>query len=313
MVAEGFRDKPIEKKPFVAIQLGEEQLHIEARGRFTETDVKDYTPNSESEHLKVKVSEFEGPLDLLLYLIRRHQMDIFDIPIGKITSEYLSAMDQIKEYNIDLAGEFLLMAATLAQIKSKMLLPKEVIEEEEEDPRKDLVRRLLEYQRFKEIAEDLGSRNQLGRDMFSRRLNWADDFKGSDVFKTDSDADNKLAEIEVFEVLKSFSAILKRLKPTVAHAVQLDSISVRARMQEMIEYLKSTPRADFEKLVLAFGMQTRGNIIVTFLGILELTRLKLLKIMQDPEGNISVEGRLENLSVDDDMMLAELNEEDLPS
>lgn len=311
-MAEAFRDKPIEKKPFSAIQLGEEQLHIEARGRFTEQDVKDYTPNSESEHLKVRVSEFEGPLDLLLFLIRRHQMDIFDIPIGKITAEYLAAMDQIKEYNIDLAGEFLLMAATLAQIKSKMLLPKETVEEEEEDPRKDLVRRLLEYQRFKEIAEGLGSRNQLGRDMFQRPLNWADDFKGSDAFKPDPEETNKLAEVEIFEVLKSFSAILKRLKPTVAHAVQLESISVRARMQEMLEYLKSTPEVGFETLVLAFGMQTKGNIIVTFLGVLELTRLKLLKIMQDEAGNISVMGRMD-LSVDDDMALAELNEEDLPS
>lgn len=300
--------------PVQVVQLGDDLFAIKAKGRFTEKEAKDYAPTFESENILVELPEFEGPMDLLLHLIRRHHMDIFDIPVGKITEQYLKTLDLMKAQSIDIAGEFLLMAATLTHIKSKMLLPKEEEEEEEEaDPRADLVRRLLEYQSFKEVAAALNDRNQLGRDVFIRKTSFLDEYKSGARFSLQEEELPKLKNIEIYEVLQSFSKILKRLKPMVAHAIQFESISVRARMHEMIDYLKSVPSVDFEKMVLGFGELHKSNVVVTFLAILELTRLNLLEITQNSVDNrIQITASLSTESLDSELMLNDI-EDDLPN
>src|SRR2546423_6068717 len=157
------------------IKAGTEEMYVEARGSFAEGDVKDYVPSPESDQLRVSLTQFEGPLDLLLHLIEKHALQVFDIPIKIVVAEYMKALDQLqndlRELSLDIAGEFLVMAAQLAHIKSKMLLPKEERPREAEpelDPRAELVRRLLEYQRFKDAALRIDQMSMLGRDVFGR-------------------------------------------------------------------------------------------------------------------------------------------------
>ncbi len=219
---------------------------------------------------RVSLPVFEGPLDLLLHLIRKEDISITEIPIAKVLDQYVETIELMQELNIDLAGEFVLMAAELAHIKSKMLLPSPEKEEGEEgeDPRADLARRLLEYQRFKDAAALLSFRPMLGREVFTR--------PPPQVPK--EEADPSTLQVDPFKLLSAFHTILKNLKPEHYHQVVVEKFSVTERIYELMEVLKGSEYVAFESLF--EGAYTKGECIVTFLALLEMTRLKLIHVFQ---------------------------------
>lgn len=294
------------------VQLGDENCRIEATGMFRDQDAADYVPNPESEQLRIDVPVFEGPLDLLLHLIKKHSMDIFDIPIVIITQKYLEAIETLKKFDIDLAGEFLLMAATLLHIKSKMLLPKEEQPPEEdgdesgEDPRAALVKRLLEYQRCKELALALKNRAHLGEDVFFRHASF-DANVFSDGLEDDPDAKPALEDVAIFELLELFADIIETRQPKLAHTVKFEKISIRARMTELVDFSRLRLEYDLKDALSYFQVQNRYDVIVTFLAILECARMKLLMIKQDENGHtLRLEAVKENLFSESEDATADL-------
>ena len=233
---------------------------------------------------RVQLSVFEGPLDLLLHLIQKHEIDIFDIPIAFITEEYLRQLDQMEALNLDVAGEFLVMAATLAHIKSRMLLPRPEPDPEgepEEDPREALVRRLLEYQKYKSAAEQLGSVDLLDRDVFARRAPPPKVVPG--------EGDLGLAEVSVFKLVEALDRALKAAKIVIPHEVLVERISVADRIAEIAERLRDGDELSF--FLMLQDAHDRGRIVATFLAVLEMARLRLLKLRQDAgTGDIFITG-----------------------
>ncbi|HBA86519.1 MAG TPA: segregation/condensation protein A [Geobacter sp.] len=221
---------------------------------------------------RVRIEEFEGPLDLLLHLIKKNEVDIYNIPIAAIARQYLEYIELMKELNLDIAGEFLVMAATLLQIKSRMLLPVTPEEEEAEveDPRAELVRRLLEYQRYRDASYLLTSRNLLGRDVFARKF-------GSPELE-ELEPVEEPADVELFELIEAFQRVLARISVDTFHDVIADGISIADRIGEVLSVLHVEKTVVFDSLF-ADGM-TRDLLVVTFLSILELCKLKLIKIVQ---------------------------------
>jgi chromatin segregation and condensation protein Rec8/ScpA/Scc1 (kleisin family) len=246
----------------------------------------DYVPAPESEHelYRVETDGFEGPLDLLLFLIRRHALDIFDIPMSFICERYLDYLKSMEQLNIDVAAEFLAMAAELLHIKSKMLLPKpvDVDEVEEVDPRAELVRRLLEYQKYKDAADRLATLNRTGRDTFGRNP--------EDLPPPLEKA--PLAEVGLFALIEAFDAVLARQKPELRHQVMLETASVRQRIKALIEVFVERHQVPFPELLLG-GMASRIDVVVTFLAMLEMARLRLLRIYQSTEGELYLEARFD--------------------
>jgi segregation and condensation protein A len=220
---------------------------------------------------QVKLDVFEGPLDLLLHLIRKNEVDIYNIPIALITEQYLATLDLMKTLNLDVAGEFLLMAATLAHIKSRMLLPpSEDEEEEEEDPRADLVRQLLEYQRFKEAAESLDARPQLYRDTFLR---------GADLSDVEvAPEEEPLAEVSVFALMEAFQRVWERAPSDMVHEITVEKITLRDKIHEVLERLETKEEMTFEELLT--HETTRQGLVLVFLALLELARLRIVRIYQ---------------------------------
>jgi segregation and condensation protein A len=219
----------------------------------------------------VRLEMFEGPLDLLLHLIHKNEIDITNIPIALITEQYLEYLKVMRVLNLDMAGEYLLMASTLLHIKSKMLLPQSSEEEEEEgeDPRAELVRRLLEYQKYKEAASQLERRPMLDRDVFVR-LALAEDGESTE---------KEEIEVSLFELLDAFRQVLERAKPEAIHEVILDRVTVEEKVQEILTLLQREKRSIAFHLL--FPQQaSRRLIIVTFLAILELVKMKLVRIFQ---------------------------------
>lgn len=218
--------------------------------------------------LQVFLEAFEGPLDLLLYLIRRQNIDILDIPIAEITKQYVQYIELMKEMQLELAGEYLLMAAMLAEIKSRMLLPRPVIEEEEEnDPRAELVRRLQEYERFKKAAEDISELPRLERD----------------VFVANADAPErkvtaKLPDVTLKELLLAFHDVLKRAEMFSSLHMQREPLSVRQRMSEILARLKAGSFTGFGDLFDA--EEGRMGVAVTFIALLELLRESVIEVVQ---------------------------------
>ena len=228
-------------------------------------------PPEEKSPYTVRLEMFEGPLDLLLHLIQKNEVDIFNIPIALITEQYLETLNVMKVLNLDIVGEYLLMASTLLHIKSKMLLPIPAEEEEEEgeDPRAELVRRLLEYQKYKQAAAELERRPMLDRDVFIRL-----------VLVDDQELrEEERIEVNLFELLDAFRHVLERAKPELVHEVVLDRISVEEKVQDILSLLRRENRSVAFHLLFP-EQASRRVIIVTFLAILELVKSKLIRIFQ---------------------------------
>ena len=223
---------------------------------------------------RVKLEVFEGPLDLLLHLIKREEVEIVDIPIATITDQYLAYLGAMHELRLDIAGEFLVMAATLTLIKSRMLLPPadgESDDEEDADPRADLVRQLLEYQRFREAAHQLGDRPWLNREVFAREPAW-------DEAPADPDGVPQI-RASMWDLLAAFQAVLKRARPAHVHEVIAERISLRDRVQSLLRTLSVAKTVEFESLFDEDA--SRLEIIVTFLAVLELCRMQAIRATQD--------------------------------
>ncbi len=220
--------------------------------------------------LQVFLEAFEGPLDLLLYLIRRQNIDVLDIPIAEITRQYVEYIEMMKEMQLELAGEYLLMAAMLAEIKSRMLLPRAVEEEEEEDPRAELVRRLQEYERFKQAAEDLSSLPRLERDVFVANV----DAPEKKVTVT-------LPDVTLKELLLAFHGVLKRAEMFSNLHLQREPLSVRQRMSEILSRIKVSTFTGFSELF--DPEEGRMGVAVTFIAMLELLRESVIEVVQAEE------------------------------
>jgi segregation and condensation protein A len=231
---------------------------------------------------RIALSNFEGPLDLLLHLIKEHELDILDIPIALITEKYIEHLGRMREINLEIAGEFLVMASTLAHIKSRLLLPVlqaqgEAEPEEQGDPRTELVRRLLEYQKYKEAGEMLLRKDILARDVFVRR---------AAVLRTPLPADDLgLVEIDVYRLIQALDGVLKRLGPELRHEVVRERVSISDAIHKLIDRLRRDGSAKFRSLF--EGSESRAPVVITFLAVLEMCKLRLIRISQE-----SVDGEL---------------------
>jgi segregation and condensation protein A len=222
---------------------------------------------------QVQLPMFEGPLDLLLHLIQKHELDILNIPIAFISEKYFEYIKQMQELSIDLASEYLVMAATLVHIKSRSLLPPSPDDQDqldpelEEDPRAELIRRLLAYQKYKLAAEQLGGRDVLGRDVFLRGA----------PMQADSEP-AALVPPSLFQLMDAFRTLLERAKRLADHEIDFERISITDRIGQLSELLQSRGEVRFEDL---FADQvTRADLIVTFLALLEMTRLRMTRLRQ---------------------------------
>ena len=227
--------------------------------------------------LEVILDAFEGPLDLLLYLIRRQNLDIVDIPIAEITRQYMSYIDLLRELQFELAAEYLVMAAILAEIKSRMLLPRPQTEDgEEDDPRAELVRRLQEYERFKQAAEEIEDLPREERD-----------FSVLQAHVEDRRVVRIPPEVDLQDMLHALRDVLSRADLFSHHHIQAEPLSVRERMSRIIERLRDEPYVEFPQLFAA--EEGRMGVVVTFLAIMELSRERLIDVYQNkPFGQIYV-------------------------
>lgn len=230
------------------------------------------------EEYQVRLEIFEGPMDLLLHLIRKNKVDIYDIPIALIMDQYLQYLEVIRGLNIDVAAEFLEMAATLAYIKSRMLVPGGGSEEEdeEEDPRLELVRPLVEYARLKEAAFVLAGRPQLNRDVYARNIP-PEELWGLE-------RGEEIAEVDLFQLIAALQGVLKRAEPGGFMEVNADAIRVKDRINKIVEILNTVSSITFNELF-PEGVG-KGELIVTFLAILELVKLRMVRAFQHQASGI---------------------------
>jgi segregation and condensation protein A len=241
-------------------------------------------------NFRLQLPNFEGPLDLLLHLVQTHSLDILDLPIAFVTEKYVEYLSMMQKLNLDVAAEYLVMAATLLHIKSKSLLPKpppelEDDEDEEGDPREALIRRLFEYQKYKHAAEDLASRGLSGRDVFTRGT------------KTPvAEGEPALAPVSLFKLLDAFKSIAERVAGTLSLEVDAERITIQERMTQVIDLLEVRKRLRFEELF--EGASSTYELVVTFLALLEMGKMRLLFIYQaDPGSPIHIE-RQEGVAVE---------------
>ena len=227
--------------------------------------------------LEVFLEAFEGPLDLLLYLIRRQNLDILDIPIAEITRQYMAYIGMLDELQFELAAEYLVMAAILAEIKSRMLLPRPTgDDEDEDDPRAELVRRLQEYERFKQAAEDLDDLPRQGRD-----------YAVAEAFVTDRKVIQVPPEVDLQDMLEALRDVLSRAELFTHHQIAMEPLSVRERMTAIVDRLRENPYMEFHQFFTA--KEGRMGVVVTFLALMELTRERVVDLVQNkPLGHIYV-------------------------
>ncbi|MDP8264599.1 MAG: segregation/condensation protein A [Candidatus Aceula lacicola] len=240
---------------------------------------------------RIKLEVFEGPLDLLLYLIKRDELNIYDIPIAQITDQYLGYLDMMQLLDLDVVGDFLVMAATLMQIKSKMLLPPDPTEEEQEpeDPRDELVRRLLEYKKFKEAAETLHEKALVRQDFFPRAV---DEEK---VKEMKDDATEVYFEANLFDLISAFSNALKNIPKDVFYEVIKEEFTVEQKIHDILHLFMNKTKVLLGELF--ERARSKDEIIVTFMAILELIRLREVVAMQKGVfGEIEVMRNRENLA-----------------
>ncbi len=233
---------------------------------------------SSLERYPVRLEAFSGPLDLLLHLIRKHEIDIYDIPITTITLQYLEYLELMEEMQLDVAGEFLVMAATLIHIKSRTLLPRPAPEQEdpEEDPREALVRRLLEHQRFKAAAELLHERETVRSAQRGRPDERIATLAGEGL-----DAEPEL-EVDLFSLMTAFRAVVERSKQRPRMVLPMEQMSIEDRIEQLLARLSETEAVGFEDLF--DDTAARGDFILTFLALLEMIRLKIVRVFQGGVG-----------------------------
>ena len=229
-------------------------------------------PEALDPSFRIELPNFEGPLDLLLHLIRKHELDILDLPISFITDKYLEYLGLMETFNLDIVSEYLLMAATLAHIKSKMLLPRPPEDQDDDeldqlDPRAELIRRLLEYQKYKTVAADLGERAIAGRDVFSR---------GTPPPAADGLA--PLAQVSVFKLIDALKKIAERVNATISLEVDAERMSIQERIGGLVELLRERRRCRFDELF--EDVSTSYDLVVTFLALLEMAKMRLASIYQ---------------------------------
>ena len=231
-------------------------------------------PNS----LKIFLYTFAGPLDLLLYLIRKQNLDILDIDVANITEQYISYIDLMEAFQIELAGDYLVMAAYLAELKSKMLLPRSSDKEEEEDPRAELMRRLQEYQRFKEAAANIDLLPRLNRDFF---------LAGAKL--PEFQAVTPIADLPMEELSFALAEVMRRVDQSKAHLINFEQLSTRERMTEILERMRNETFIEFSTL---FKVEEGSmGVVVTFLAVLELLKDSSIEIVQSEEfGPIHIKG-----------------------
>jgi len=222
-------------------------------------------------HLK---DVFEGPMDLLIHLIKKNEVDIYDIPISLVTDQYLRYIDWMKSMNIDIAGDFLVMAATLTHIKSKMLLPARE-DDEEDDTRIEITRPLLEYLQMKSAAERLSERDILGENTFSRTLDKKD---------LPIDNEDRVIKVGLFELMDAFQKLLEKIPASQRIDLTTDKISVKEKINELIDIFEKNGSVTFDQLFDANA--TKGELVVTFLAILEMVKLSLIGIIQNVQTGV---------------------------
>jgi len=224
----------------------------------------------------LKLPQFEGPLDLLLHLCEKHELEIRDIPVSFVTEKYLEYLAIMQLIQLDVAVEYLVMAATLAHIKSMALLPSpppgqedESDPDEEIDPRQALIKRLLEYQKYKQAAEQLVARGVTGRDVFLR---------GTRSERVVNGGEPRLAEIPLFSLVEAFQRVLDRSKVRLSHEVVADRISLADRIAQLVDWLRPRGRVSFDDLF--EGSVTKFDLVITFLALLEMAQLRLTRLFQ---------------------------------
>lgn len=254
------------------------------------TDVLEPAAEEEATFYEVKLGVFEGPLDLLLYLIRKDELDIYDIPLAYITTEYLKFLRQLHRLNVEQASDFILMAATLMKVKSQMLLPREEIlgeGEGEQDPREELIRRLLEYQQFKEIADWLGIQKKAQSDIYLRRQGGGD--LGSE--------NTELHPVSFFDLLKVFKHVLETVPQNLVHQIVEEEVTVEVCIEHVLAVLEQRSRVRFMDLIQG---RDRTSMIATFIGLLELLKAQRIHVQQArPFDDIWIEERRDQLTETD--------------
>lgn len=245
-----------------------------------------------SEAYRVDLPDFNGPLDLLLYLIQKDEIDIYDIPIARITEQFLAYLEIIQALSLDTAGDFLVMAATLLRIKARLLLPSPPQDEEleEEDPRAELVRRLLEYQKYKHSAEQLAMNDLLDRDVFPRRVT---------THEIPLDAEEVgLQEVSVYKLIEALDRVLEKLIPQKQHEVVREVMSLSAAMRKVADQVKAAGKgASVGFFTLFEGLRRRSEVIITFLAMLEMCKHRFLRVFQaEVGGEIMISEREDALS-----------------
>ena len=222
---------------------------------------------------KVQLEKFEGPLDLLLYLIKKDDIDICDIPIAAITDQYMEYIEMMKMLDLEIVGDFLVMAATLMQIKSRMLLPPDPLAAEEQvDPRDELVQRLQEYQQFKQIAEGLKTKESLRQDLFQRVVD------EGQMEQLKEESKEIIFEASLFDLINSLNAALKNIPQKKTYEVKKEEYTVEGKIHSIVHLLLRQPRVSLLELFSAAA--DKGEMVVTFIAILELIRLKEIIALQ---------------------------------
>jgi segregation and condensation protein A len=246
--------------------------------------INDKGPVTVTTDYEVRLEIFQGPLDLLLHLIRKNEVDIFDIPIATIADQYLEYLDMMKALNINVAGDFLVMASTLLHIKSRLLLP-HLEEDEEEDPRVEITRPLLEYLRLKEMAGELLERELLDRDVFIRRL--------SPEYTVQVESEEPLLDVNLFQLMDAFKRILDERLPGVPLSVEFEKWSLKDKTTHILERLRNEGSIYFRDLFTKD--KTISEFVVTFLALLELVHVGMIRVFQpDQEKDIRLEALFED-------------------
>lgn len=269
-------------------------------------DVKDGSPAPDDalneviaprDAFRIALPNFEGPLDLLLHLIREHKLDILDIPIALITEKYLAHLELMREINLDIAGEFLVMASTLLHLKSRMLLPREETPagadaegaQEPLDPRAELVRRLLEYQKYKAAADSLLQADILDRTVFTRKVR-------HEQVPLDPD-EIGLQELSIYKLIEALDRVLKALEPKKQHEVMRERLSLTQAMYNIAAKVRGAENGQVNFFALFEGQRVRSQVIITFLALLEMCKHRLLRVFQSEDSDdILITARPEALS-----------------